>query len=192
VRLFDEQPSQPPRSGADWQNHRRHRQPHAGPAQDEVGILAMSSFRVARSPDVAVSVRGITAYSDGLLLSLVVLCADEQRREDLDWSLQEFSRSPGRFRLGVVLPDGTRATTGTRDAPPLERAGTAAVLTMQSTSSGPLAWRGDYWLWPLPGEGSMIVGCQWPDRAIAESLVTVDTGPLLAAAATSHPVWEDR
>jgi len=152
----------------------------------------MSSFRVARSPDVAVSVRGITAYSDGLLLSLVVLFADEQRREDLDWSLQEFSRSPGRFRLGVVLPDGTRATTGIRDAPPLERAGTAAVLTMQSTSSGPLAWRCDYWLWPLPGEGSMIVGCQWPDRPIAESLVTVDTGPLLVAAATSYPVWEDR
>jgi hypothetical protein len=191
MRLFDEQAGQPQRSGADWQNHREHRQPHTGPAQDEVGVLAMSSFRLARSNDVVISVRGITAYSDGLLLSVVVLFADEQRREDLDWSLQEYGRSPGRFRLGVVLPDGTRATNGTRDAPQVERPGTAAVLTLQTSSSGTLGWRGEYWLWPLPGSGSMIVGCQWPDRAIAESLVTVDSPPLLGAAATSRPVWED-
>src|SRR4051812_14276912 len=120
MRLFDEEPPRATRSGADWEHHRRARQPHAGPAQDEVGTLAMSGFVLARSSDVAVAVGGMTAFSDGLLIHVVVLFADEQKREHLDWSLQEYSRSPGRFRLGVELPSGTQATTGSGDAPPLE------------------------------------------------------------------------
>jgi len=152
-------------------------------------VLAMSSFTIARSNDVAIAVRGITAYSDGLMLHLVVLFADEQKREALDWSLQEYSRSPGRFRLGIELPSGQRATTGTGDAPPLESPDSGAVLMLQTNSAGPLRWQGDYWLWPLPGEGSMIVGCRWPDRAIEESLVALDTAPLRSAAATIGPVW---
>ena len=71
MSLFDDPDPRPPRVDADWELHRRHRQPHAGPAQDEVGVLAMSSFHLARSSDVAVSVRGVTAFSDGLLLSVV-------------------------------------------------------------------------------------------------------------------------
>lgn len=189
MRLFDEEAPKATRSGADWEHHRKARQPHVGPAQDEVGVLAMSSFLLARSADVAVAVRGITAFSDGLLVHVVVLFADEQKREQLDWSLQEYSRSPGRFRLGVELPDGMRATTGTGDAPPLESPGTGAVLTLQSATAGPLQWQGDYWLWPLPQEGSMIIGCRWPDRAIDESLVSIDTDALRAASAAIRPVW---
>ena len=190
MRLFEDEPSRAARSGADWEHHRTHRQPHAGPSQDEVGVLAMSSFVVVRGSEVAVAVQGVTAYSDGLVLHVAVLFADEQKRESLDWSLQEYSRSPGRFRLGVQTAQGRRATTGTRDAPPLEAPSAGAVLTLQRSSSGPLRWVGDYWLWPLPDPGDMVVGVRWPDRAIEESLVLVDTQPLLAAAATSRPVWE--
>jgi hypothetical protein len=150
----------------------------------------MSSFVLARSSDVAVAVRGITAYSDGLLLHVTVLFADEQKREQLDWSLQQYSRSPGRFRLGVELPGGARAITGSSDAPPVESPTTSAVLTLLSSNAGALQWQGDYWLWPLPEEGPLVVGCRWPDRAIDETLVSLDTTPLRAAAATSGPVWQ--
>ena len=189
MRLFDDEAPKPTRSGADWEHHRKARQPHAGPAQDEVGVLAMSSFTLARSSDVAVAIRGITAYSDGLMLHAAVLFADEQKREALDWSLQEYSRSPGRFRLGIELPNGLKATTGTGDAPPLETPESGAVLILQSSTAGPLQWQGDYWLWPLPHEGSMVVGCRWPDRAIEECLVAVDTEPLRHAATTIKPIW---
>ena len=189
MRFFEDEPGRATRSGADWEHHRKARQPHSGPAQDEVGVLAMSGFVLARSADVAIALSGITAFSDGLLLHMVVLFADEQRRETLDWSLQEYSRSPGRFRLGVELPNGTRATTGTGDAPPLMTAEAEAVITMLSSSTGPLRWQGDYWLWPLPGDGAMVLGCRWPDRAIDETLVSVETAALRAAAATSGPIW---
>ena len=189
MRFFDDEPARATRSGADWEHHRQARQAHSGPPQDEVGVLAMSGFSLVRNADVAIALSGVTAYSDGLMFHVVVLFADEQRRETLDWSLQEYSRSPGRFRLGVQLPDGMRATTGTGDAPPLQTSDADAVLTMLSSSTGPLRWQGDYWLWPLPQDGTMLLGCRWPDRAIDETLVSVDTGPLRAAAASSGPVW---
>lgn len=189
MRLFDDEAPKSTRSGADWEHHRQVRQPHSGPAQDEVGVLAMSSFSLARSSDVAVAIRGITAYSDGLMLHAAVLFADEQKSEALDWSLQEYSRNPGRFRLGIELPNGRKATTGTGDAPPVERPESGAVLILQSSTTGLLQWHGDYWLWPVPDAGSMVVGCRWPDRAIDECLVAVDTEPLRQAAATIKPVW---
>ncbi|MCW2779431.1 MAG: hypothetical protein JWN17_3156 [Frankiales bacterium] len=189
MRVFDDEPHHPPRTGGDWQQHRAHRQAYTGPPRDEVGVLAMSTVVLARRPDVVVAVRGITAFTDGLLLSVVGLFADEQSPEDLDWSLQEFSRNPGRFQLGVVLADGTRASTGTKAAPDVVQPDTGAVLTLQHARGGVLHCEGEYWLWPLPPEGGLVVGVRWADRGLEESAVTIDAGPLRQAAATSRPVW---
>lgn len=191
MSLFDDEPvRQSPRTGADWEAHRRHRQPQSGPPPDEVGVLALSSFLLARTAEVVVAVRGITAYSDGLHLTVVALFADEARTEDLAYSLQEYSRSPGRFRFGVAYADGRQGTSGSRDSPDVERLGGAVALTLLGSAFSGLQWVGDYWLHPVPPAGPMVVGCRWPDRGIPESLVQIDPGPLIAAAASSRPVWE--
>ena len=111
MTLFEDEPARPVRSGADWEVHRRHRHAPSGPPQDELGVPALSSFLLLRTAEVVVAVRGITAYSDGLHLVVVVLFADEQRAEDLDYAMDDFSRSPGRFRFGCVGADG-RAAAG--------------------------------------------------------------------------------
>ncbi len=141
MSLFDDEPVRQVRSGADWELHRRHRTPQSGPPQDEVGLLALSSFQLARTEEVVVAVRGITAYSDGVQLSLVVLFADEQRAEDVGFSMTDFGRNPGRFRFGCVFSDGRAATTGTRDAPPVEaEGGDGPVLLLLSSASQALTW----------------------------------------------------
>jgi hypothetical protein len=178
-----------PRSGADWEQHRLHRSPQSGPPGDEIGMLAVSSFLLARTAEVVVAVRGITAYSDGLHLAVVVIFADHARSEDLAYSLQEFSRSPGRFRVGVAFSDGRTATSGQRDAPDIETAG-RAQLKMLGSGQHELMWNGEYWLWPLPPPGPLGVGCRWPDRGIPETLVQIDPEPLLSAAERSRSVWE--
>ncbi len=188
MSLFDDEAAKPVRAGADWENHRKHRAPESGPAQDEVGVLALSSFLLARTEEVVVAVRGITAYSDGLQISLVVLFADEQKAEDLSWSMRDFSRSPGRFRFGAVFSDGRSATSGTRDAPQVASPSEPS-LVLRQTVPADLVWDGTYWLHPLPPPGPLVLGCRWPDRAIPETLVEIDPAPLLDAAATCGPVW---
>ena len=178
-----------PRSGADWEQQRIHRHPQSGPPSDEIGMLALSSFQLARTAEVVVAVRGITAYSDGLHIAVVVIFADHARSEDLADSLQDYTRSPGRFRFGLRFSDGRVATSGQRDAPDVEQAGVAQLKMLGSAQDG-LMWNGEYWLWPLPTPGPLVVGCRWPDRGIAETLVQIDPAPLLGAAALSRSVWE--
>ena len=189
MRLFDDEQHRAPRNGGDWEQHRAHRDPRSGPAQDEVGALGLSSFLLARTDEVVVAVRGITAYSDGMVLTVVVLFADEQRAQDLGWTMHDFSRSPGRFRLGSIFSDGRSATSGTRDAPVVQ-ADTGPCLLLLGAQAAALGWAGSYWLHPLPPSGPLVLGCCWPDRAIPETLVEIDPEPLLAAAATCRPVWE--
>jgi hypothetical protein len=124
-----------------------------------------------------------------LHLAVVVIFADHARSEDVTYSLQEFSRSPGRFRVGVAFSDGRTATSGQRDAPDVETAG-RAQLKLLGSGQQDLMWNGEYWLWPLPTPGPLVVGCRWPDRGIPETLVQIDPEPLLSAAAQSRSVWE--
>jgi hypothetical protein len=124
-----------------------------------------------------------------LHVAVVVMFADQARSEDLAYSLQEYSRSPGRFRFGLAFSDGRTATSGSRDAPDVEQSATAQIKLLGSGHSG-LMWNGEYWLWPLPSPGPLIVGCRWPDRGIPETLVQIDPAPLLTAAAASRSVWE--
>jgi hypothetical protein len=190
MSLFEDEPHRlTPRNGADWEQHRLHRAPQSGPPSDEVGVLALSSFVLVRTAEVVVAVRGITAYSDGLHLAVVVLFSDEARAEDLDYSLQEYSRSPGRFRFGIAFADGRSATSGQRNAPDVQRDADQPQLTLLTATSQQLMWSGDYWLWPLPPPGPLVVGCRWGDRGIPETLVQLDPAPLHAAAATSKSVW---
>jgi hypothetical protein len=190
MSMFDDEPVPTvPRSGADWEQYRVHRHPQSGPPGDEVGMLALSSFVLARTAEVVVAVRGITAYSDGLHVAVVVIFADHVRSEDLAYSLQEFSRSPGRFRFGLAFSDGRTATSGQRDAPDVEKAGSVQLKLLESGQQE-LMWNGEYWLWPLPSAGPLVVGCRWPDRGIPETLVQIDPDPLLSAAARSRSVWE--
>jgi hypothetical protein len=191
VRLFDDEPVRSPRSDAGWEQHRAHRSGQSGPPRDEVGVRALASFVLARTDEVAVAVRGVTAYSDGLVLAVAVMFADEQKTEDLAWSLQDFGRSPGRFRLGCADAAGRRATTGKSDSPDVETTGDAAPqLVLLSSTAHPLLWSADYWLHPLPAPGPLVLGCRWPDRRIPETLAQLDADPLLIAAAGSRPVWE--
>jgi hypothetical protein len=189
VSLFEDDPARTgPRRGADWEQHRLHRHPQSGPPSDEVGMFAQSSFLIARTSEVVVAVRGVIAYSDGLHITVVVFFADLSRIEDLAYSLQEYSRSPGRFRFGVSFADGRVATSGQRDAPDVEQ-DSASQLKLLSSSHQGLVWTGEYWLWPLPPPGPMVVGCRWPDRAIPETRMQIHSAPLLRAAALSQSVW---
>ena len=188
MSLFDDDQPKAARTGGDWENHRAHRDPRSGPAQDEVGAFALSSFLLARTGEVVVAVRGMTAHSDGLLLAVGVLFADEQSAEDVGYAMQDYSRSPGRFRLGAVFADGRSATSGTRDAPAVQRSEGASLLLLRSRAAA-LTWDGSYWLHPLPPRGPLVLGCRWPDRGIPETLVEIDPEPLLTAATTSGPVW---
>ncbi len=99
------------------------------------------------------------------------------------------------LRLGVLFSDGSKwnnidqADVGLSidDAEP-----PGIVFTAQGGSSNPTGWQFDYWLWPLPPPGLLTFVVAWPVHGIDETMVSIDTAPLLQAASEATPLWPKR
>jgi hypothetical protein len=60
-----------------------------------------------------------------------------------------------------------------------------------SGGGGGLSYAMDFWLWPLPGEGTLRLACEWPDQGLPETVHDLDTAPIRAAAARAVELWPD-
>ncbi len=174
--------------------------------EDELPILVPAAEVLAATEHVAVALTGVAVHSDGVELRI------ERRLRRHGLALQEWneltgafmehmpygSADPaGRFRVGVVLADGTPVT----DASPFFGGGDPMarpegyVLTRRQQGGGGGAHAyssGDHlWLWPLPPDGPIEVVMQWPAFGIGETRVTVDVGSVSELSARARPFWTD-
>jgi hypothetical protein len=104
----------------------------------------------------------------------------------------------GGLRWGVELSDGRQATT--LDESPwatipddVDPGGWVPSHPFLDGVGRPTVhggtWSRDVWLWPLPPPGPLMLMCAWPDRDVDETATTVDSAPLLEAAAEARPLW---
>jgi hypothetical protein len=174
---------------------------------------------LARTPQVAVCVTRLGAYSSGFDLDLVTMASDEA--DELDPLLFEGRRlrrkrrhdgvdeiPEGMLRFGVEFADGTKATN-TADQPLADLAGgTMSVSTLMSQSETPQApagpvlslggggggggnWRQSIWIWPLPPLGRLTFVCQWPEANIELTRHDIDAQLVLDAATRAQVVFSD-
>jgi hypothetical protein len=179
-----------------------HRRPEwLGPPEGELGVAVPLGVTVARSATGVVALSHALAYSTGVSFTVVAhvggLRPSETQRVFHD---QHAGRAgaeelpDGFLRIGIELPDGTRASNlGRRrsmgDAPP-----SPPVLFQGGGGGGQsggrsVSWEMNFWLWPLPSDGVLRVYCAWPIAAIETASAEVATGPLLAASRAAERVW---
>jgi hypothetical protein len=164
----------------------RHRQPEwSGPPENVAGVTVPVDLILANTGDLAIVLGAMTAYPTGLLFEIEILRRTFEG-EDVDpFSLHLHRPRPGGFRLGVELPDGHRL------GPSSGGDTTKAMLSPRGGGGGDLSYGMDFWLWPLPGEGTLRFACEWPDQDLPETIHDVDTGPIRAAAARAVELWPD-
>jgi len=119
-----------------------------GPPDNMTGGTVVLDLVLANTGDAAVAMRGAWAFPTGVVLRLGL-----HRRPVGSLARDTFER----FRFGVELPDGRKVLGDRWDD---ETAG--ARLVEQGGGGGGLEWRQDYWLWPLPPEGTLKIAL-WPD-----------------------------
>ena len=138
-----------------------------------------------RTDNTAVAVTNVSAAPEGLLLSLVT----RVRPVDGD-PVGPLDGLPAGLRLGVRLPDGSQAVNDerARDVQRLPPPPSHHLSSLGGSAGGTFVQQ-DYWLWPLPGPGSMAFACEWSTRGASETVVEVDTAPLPEAAAHSEELW---
>jgi hypothetical protein len=151
-------------------------------------------------------------YPEGLALE-VHLCGHEEAPEGVEagpgsWRFGvQFSdeRKAAAYGLGMFarMPAGstisasqsTSVTTSTSTSAVAAPAGSPSpppaspVLRGLGGGGSRSAWRQNYWLWPLPPAGELILACEWPDLEIAFTTRTMSTDRLLAAAGRARHLW---
>jgi hypothetical protein len=157
----------------------------AEPPENMVGATVAVDLILANTGDLAVVLGGLTAYPTGVLLEIEILRRTFEGEEDDPFIRRFHHARPGGFRIGVELPDGHRVGA--------DRGGdtSRAMLSPQGGGGGGLSYGMDFWLWPLPGEGTLRVACEWPDEGLAEAVHALDTAPIRAAAARAVELWPD-
>lgn len=154
---------------------------------------------LAVTDHVAVQLGPVLAWPNGLQLSLSMIARD--MGASLDPRGHGHGRPPAEleeewppravFRLGVQYPDGGRAETYSFNGRPGPNAD-GIWLSPGGGGGGGGKYRCEYWLSPLPPEGTMTFACRWPLWGIDEAHADLDTAPLREAAARARAIWPDQ
>jgi hypothetical protein len=180
VSFFDEIPE------PDFHVEKIHRRPDwAGPPENMVGSTVPVDLILANTGDLAVVLGRMSAYPTGVRFEIEILRRTFDREESDPFAMHFHHARPGGFRIGVELPGGHRLGA--------DRGGdtSRAMLTPQGGGGGGLSYGMDFWLWPLPGEGTLRIACGWPDQGLAETVHELDTAAIRAAAARAIELWPD-
>ena len=157
-----------------------------------VALTGMRAFPTGLNMNLAVHVRGKVARRD--LKSEVF---DGPYRHDMDVQWQS-----GRLKWGFELADGRRVTNvDPWPQQPNQDHGRPhhpddwkwqpdhPVLIGGGGGGGGGSVDRNYWLWPLPPAGKLLVVCQWPDQDIELNVQTLEAEPFLDASRRAQPVW---
>jgi hypothetical protein len=171
------------------------------PAAWVAGIVPVELL-VARSDQAAVVVNRIAAYQDGFELTVnSYLHRSVRPRRRHRWARPLMSRhdhDPGEpvpdefLRFGLAWPDGGRATNldGWGQQWP-DATEPSHGLDEQGGGGSDREYSQQYWAWPVPTSGELLMVVEWPAFGIPETAAGLDAAVLVEAAGRSHPVWDE-
>ena len=167
-----------------------------------VGGVVPLELVVARSDDAVVLIAGLSAFPDGLELTLKSYLRKGVRRSrghrfdhPMMWHGLRDSNEPvpeGFLRFGIAWPDGGRATNLDGLGPPWPDA-TVPTHGLEAHGGGgsDREWKQEYWLWPLPETGELSIVVEWPAFGIEETATKVDSALIIEAAVRARAVWPE-
>jgi|HubBroStandDraft_4_1064222.scaffolds.fasta_scaffold102005_2 hypothetical protein len=169
------------------------------------GVVPVEAF-IGLSEQAAVGASKIIAYPDGFDLDVVAFVRRPERRrrhrfpmthgpilQDHGYGLRDEDGAVAKdlVRFGVQFPDGGKVTN--LDRTPMWPDATEPMHGMEgrSGSSSDGEAQQEFWIWPIPESGDIVLVCEWPAYGIAESSLTVSGEALRAAAARARLVWPE-
>ena len=179
-----------------------------GAPDDVVPGVVPVELVLGRSDSTVVLLTGMRAFPTGLEMRLGVRVSGPVRRRDLNGEVfdgrydhrMDADWQAGRLKWGFELADGRRVTNVDPWPEPPGADGPASVDFLAWEPGRPVLQGGgggggsrsvdrDYWLWPLPPAGRLLVVCQWPDQGIETTSQELDAEPFMDAARRARPVW---
>jgi hypothetical protein len=149
-------------------------------AHGELGVATDVTVLLGRNDIAAVWIGGVVAYTEVFHFTHIGVSRGPWR---------EFKGGP---LFGLRLADGRQEMHDGIMFRRIPAAGnTSAVLRHLHGHFNPSGW---FHLWSarLPPPGPLTIVSAWPEEGLAETAITIETGPILDAAARARPIWRSR
>ncbi len=147
------------------------------------GVVALELLLV-HNDRMAVWIPTADAYPTGVLLRV-----DLRGRQRPHVGVEA---GAGIWRFTVEFADGQKATTfgleATMESPSDVRP-SGPQLRNHGGLFGITFYRQDYWLWPLPPAGELLIACEWPNVGLEPTTTRISADQLRDAAARSRELW---
>lgn len=155
---------------------------------------------LARSEKAVIRLQNFAAYRTGFEFELVAYFRPTSNDEwDPMKGLAGLRGRPGdrsgeasseHLRFSVEFPDGSAASNfGPPLREPLGQTRQGPLMQILSGESEGGRARATYWIWPLPGKGSLSFCCEWPQYDVPLTRKPIATESLLASAARASELW---
>ena len=143
---------------------------------NEIPAVLPFTVILGRTPDLAVALLGLRAYSAGISFDLAV-----RSRRDLPSELYHSMHvsATDNLMVGVELADGRRASTLDRADDPWGPGQPDELrLTQGSGGGGGRTYAMSYYLTPVPPAGPVTFVCAWPAQEIPETTTVIEAAQL--------------
>ena len=151
---------------------------------------------LGRSSDGCIALEIVRCWPQGLSLDLDLFVNASSPLSDTVFHQHRLthgeSPSPGRFRAGVLYPDGRRAIDTLPDEGISPKEGGNAdhlILLRQGSSGTHLRTRQTFYLSPLPPPGKFKLIVAWTDLGIPDTESELDGTEVLRLATHAMSVW---
>ena len=169
---------------------------------NEIGWLLPLSVVLAQTPDAAVAVTHMTAFTTGVVFNLAVrlrVAPDNVDGRGL-YALISPHVPPGmsvdpdqRLLLGVEYADGRTAINIDNQVwPPGQQNQQEPILMPSGGGGGDLSVDQGFLLSPVPPDGAFTFVCSWPALGINETRHVIEHADLTTASARATTLWPRR
>lgn len=166
---------------------------------NEIGWVLPLSVVLGQTPDAAVAVTHMTAFTTGVAFNLAVrlrVAPDGVARRGL-YELISPHLPPGlsvdqerRLLLGVEYADGrTAINLDNQIWPPGQQSQDEPILMASGGGGGDLSVDQGFWLSPVPPDGAFTFVCSWPAFGIHETRHVIDNADLTTASTRATTLW---
>jgi hypothetical protein len=164
-----------------------------GPSELLLGNWVLAQELLAKTDEAAIVLRGLCAYPNGFEFQISFL-GRPPHTPQMHHAL--FARYRGGYgpRFGFEFSDGRRAGQSTRQGGfnvPKDENGipTEPVMMPRGGGGGGGEFRQNFWVWPLPPDGPLVLHFDWPDRDIPDTTVQLDGTAVRRAGQSALELW---
>jgi hypothetical protein len=160
-----------------------------------LGTAIPVNHLLAKTDDVAVVVGTLNAYPNGFVLRVTFRLRPPAPLDAMHGGHLAAMRTPALGpRFGLEFSDGRRVgdqpSGGLFDVEKDDNGiPTAPVLIPQGGGGSSGHWDQDFWVWPLPSAGPLVVHFAWADQDIDESSFVLDGAEIRAAGENATELW---